>query len=449
MKRCYTIAGVMVILALAFDPISQVHAHGPGGRGGRSAPSPVRTAVAGIITATAPQYVAQLGAQNTVAQAVAQRTAALYSTGSGGAAIQQSTLPIRTGSAIAAQLVGNSAARAALTAQVAAANPRLSPQEAAVVADREISAYVTQQQVASQSAAQNAAQNGVLTPQQAALQAAYTSPPYIVPPGVNPTNPFATIPQESAPSDFGATNPSLNAVGPGLNAIVPSAGIDTTSATLNTPGFRQSLLDASGQYQPALPSPPLDNGGGSYSYSGAAETAPSLALQGTAQVLSAAGQYELNSSAAAVNLTEAEKRAMRNQVQAVQTYWEMRKLGRAERSSELGPRPQAEDLARRARAGAPRALSASEIDPVSGALYWPGALQDDVYQESRLAVNEYTAKWVKYGGLNYSDRTHMRENISAMFDTLKSQINEIAPQEYLACRSFLQSLLYSTTHAII
>jgi hypothetical protein len=36
-----------------------------------------------------------------------------------------------------------------------------------------------------------------------------------------------------------------------------------------------------------------------------------------------------------------------------------------------------------------------------------------------------------------------------MFDTLKSQISEISPPEYVACRSFLQSLLYTTTRGII
>ena len=43
----------------------------------------------------------------------------------------------------------------------------------------------------------------------------------------------------------------------------------------------------------------------------------------------------------------------------------------------------------------------------------------------------------------------MRENILAMFNVLKSQISEIPPQEYLACRTFLQRLLYATTGSSI
>ena len=114
-----------------------------------------------------------------------------------------------------------------------------------------------------------------------------------------------------------------------------------------------------------------------------------------------------------------------------------------------GPRPTPEELARRARAGAPRGLSASQIDPVSGALYWPGPLQNADFQSQRSVVDEYTAKWVKYGGLGYADQTQVRENIDTMFDVLKSQIRSIPPQNYVASRTFLQSLLFAITRTTL
>ena len=89
------------------------------------------------------------------------------------------------------------------------------------------------------------------------------------------------------------------------------------------------------------------------------------------QVISAAGQYNLATSAAAINMTQAESNQLRNNVQGVQTFWQMRDIGRAEREKERGPRLTPEQLARMARDGAPRGLSASQIDPVSGVLYWP------------------------------------------------------------------------------
>ncbi len=100
-------------------------------------------------------------------------------------------------------------------------------------------------------------------------------------------------------------------------------------------------------------------------------------------------------------------------------------------------------------ADAPPPLNANQIDPVSGELYWPAALLDDGFQAQRSAVDECAAKWVKYGGLDYVERTQVRENIDAMYARLKSQITSIPPQDYVAGRTFLESLLYATTRAVL
>ncbi len=219
-----------------------------------------------------------------------------------------------------------------------------------------------------------------------------------------------------------------------------------------TLGQSNGVMPGSGPaYRPAVPPPSTTvyGGGGGYGYGGSAQTPQGAALQGMSQVISAAGQYNLATSAAAINMTEAQSNQLRNNVQGVQTFWAMRDIGRAEREKERGPRPTPEELARRARAGAPSGLSASQIDPVTGALYWPAALQDANFQSQRSAVDEYTAKWVRYGGLDYADQTQVRENIDTMFDSLKSQISLIPPQDYVACRTFLQSLLYATTRTTL
>ena len=89
------------------------------------------------------------------------------------------------------------------------------------------------------------------------------------------------------------------------------------------------------------------------------------------------------------------------------------------------------------------------MDPVTGALQWPGALQRAEYQPLRSAVEEYAAKWARYGELDGADQKQIRENITAMLDGLKSRISELPPQDYVASRSFLQSLLYTTTRSVI
>ena len=203
-------------------------------------------------------------------------------------------------------------------------------------------------------------------------------------------------------------------------------------------------------YQPAVPPPSTTVYGGGYGYGyGGGQTAQGAALQGMSQVISAAGQYNLATSAAAINMTEAQSNEQRNRVQGVQTFWQMRDIGRAEREQERGPRPTPEELARRARAGAPRALTTSQIDPVSGVLYWPAVLQHASFQAQRSAVEEYTVRWVKYGGLDYEAQSQVREKIDTMFEKVKSQITSIPPQDYVECRTFLQSLLYATTRTTL
>jgi hypothetical protein len=163
------------------------------------------------------------------------------------------------------------------------------------------------------------------------------------------------------------------------------------------------------------------------------------------QVISAAGQYNLNTSAAAINMTEADSNAMRNQVQAVNTFWEMRNIGKAQRAAERGPALTPEQLARMARSGVPRPLTPSQMDPVSGKLNWPDALLDASFEPQREELDGIFAKWAKYGGLDYSERSQVRETVDTMFESLKAQIRQIPPQIYVASRSFLQSLVYAAS----
>ena len=51
----------------------------------------------------------------------------------------------------------------------------------------------------------------------------------------------------------------------------------------------------------------------------------------------------------------------------------------------------------------------------------------------------------RYGGLGYADQMKVRETVDAMVAQLKEQIQQIPPQDYVACRSFLQRVGYAAT----
>jgi hypothetical protein len=179
------------------------------------------------------------------------------------------------------------------------------------------------------------------------------------------------------------------------------------------------------------------------------QSAPGAALQGMSQVINSAGQYNLATSLAAVNITSAQSNELRNQVQAVQAFWAKRNIGAAERQRERGPRPSPEEFARMARAAAPRTLNAGQIDPASGDLNWPPALQYEIFASHRSAIDQCTAKWAKYGALDYTDQERVRAHVNAAFNKLKSQIAFVPPHDYIECRAFLESLLFSTTRSVL
>ena len=144
-------------------------------------------------------------------------------------------------------------------------------------------------------------------------------------------------------------------------------------------------------------------------------------------------------------MTQAQSNVLNNNVRNAQTFWTMRDIGRSQRAGERGLAPAAEEVAARPREETQSGLAASQIDPLTGALIWPGLLQQARFSARRKAIDQYAAKWEQSGGLDFADRQQMRKNINEMLDTLKSEIGDVPPHEYLTLRLFLQGLLQATT----
>jgi len=483
-KLRYVIPAAMAILALSVYEPNETYAHGPargsGRSAGRSVSAVTRAAVAAQIAAQNPQLTAQqimaantaratlaaqIAAQNPqigsqqanqlagqeISTLVTQRAAQIAAQYPQLTAQQATLLATREIPTLAAQIKGSNSALAALAAQIAAENPQLSAQQASALAGQEVSAIATQTSSAAQAAlaAQIAAQNPRLSVQQAYALAALEMSPF----GTQTSNAAraalaaqiaAQNPQLSAQQAYALATQEIAAANAQNSAQPPLFPPGAAIVPGLTPGFSPSF--GTGTFPPAAP---MDTGAGGETDAASSSTADGAALQGTAQVIRAAGQYDLATAKGAINMTQAESNEMRNQVQGVQTFYEMRAAGRAGREMERGPTPASEEFTRRAHAAAPRGLDVSQLDPATGDLHWPGPLQHAEYDSQRSAVDEYTLKWVRYGALDLADQRRVRENITAMFEVLKSQITEIPPQDYLACRSFLQSLLYTTTRSII
>jgi hypothetical protein len=170
-------------------------------------------------------------------------------------------------------------------------------------------------------------------------------------------------------------------------------------------------------------------------------------MQGMASVISAQGNYNLSTSAAAINMTQAQRNEIQNRQMWTNTYFDMRATQRAATAAERGPPPSREQLARLAAEGAPRPLSSHQVDPVSGKVHWPSLLEDPLFADQRGAIEPLMAKQAQYGRLGLSDQNQAGAAIEGMTAKLKEQIRNVPPQQYVEASSFLRSLMFNVTRA--
>ncbi|MEQ8790818.1 MAG: hypothetical protein RIC55_31265 [Pirellulaceae bacterium] len=200
-------------------------------------------------------------------------------------------------------------------------------------------------------------------------------------------------------------------------------------------------------YTPAVPPPSMVGGYGAYGYGGYdhASTAAQGAMDGMASVISARGDYNLATSAAAVNATQAQSMAIKNRQQYTDAYFSMKETNRVERAKLAGPRPTAQQIAHYAEEGVPRPMGPTEMDPLTGKLIWPAFLQTAEFNTQRAMLDPLLQKRAQQGSLSYAEQTTVRQTVDAMFAQMKKEIRDVPPPDYIASRSFLNSLLYAAT----
>jgi hypothetical protein len=173
-----------------------------------------------------------------------------------------------------------------------------------------------------------------------------------------------------------------------------------------------------------------------------ASTAGESYARGLSSVISSAGDYNLNTSQAAINMTQAQHNEIQNRQEWTNTYFEMRETNRAYRAKERGPNLSPEQLVRYAQMGKPRPLTPSEFDRADGRILWPSVFQMDDFSDQRDKLDQIFAKRAQRGGLSFDEQMDVRTTTDQMLGTLKEQIAKVPSQMYAAARSFLKSLAY-------
>ncbi len=187
----------------------------------------------------------------------------------------------------------------------------------------------------------------------------------------------------------------------------------------------------------------IGGAGSSYatSYSTASTPGESYA-RGISELIRAAGSANLALSEAAVNLTEAERRQLKNDVDFVNTYFQIRRLNQQYQAQERGPRPTMEDLIRFAQLGKPQRLSPGDIDAASGQIFWPIILRSQVFAPYRIKLETYFGQRAQPSGLTPESYLRLDQTSRAMVEELRRYVADFPPGDYLHGKHFIESLGY-------
>jgi hypothetical protein len=167
---------------------------------------------------------------------------------------------------------------------------------------------------------------------------------------------------------------------------------------------------------------------------------------GMADVIRSQGDYNLSSSEAAKNMTEARQKEIENQKQWTQTYFDMRAVNRQAKEQEAAQhRGTPEEWARYAQAGKPKLLSSKELDSVTGEIHWPVLLTADTYEAERTELEKAFAERAYQGVLSSDSFLNIRRLTESMLNSLKEQIRDVPASQYMTAKRFLESLAYEAS----
>jgi len=176
-------------------------------------------------------------------------------------------------------------------------------------------------------------------------------------------------------------------------------------------------------------------------YNNKASTAGESWARGMSDVMRASGDANLRNSEAAINVTEAQSRAMDNRLKYTQTFFENRRMNREYRAAEAGPKITQQQAERIARERAPKRATAQDVDPITGGLAWPRVFDDAQYTPYREKLEILFAERAEQGGAIGMDTYREIESVTdEMLATLKGNIGSMSGTDYMAAKRFVERL---------
>jgi hypothetical protein len=145
-------------------------------------------------------------------------------------------------------------------------------------------------------------------------------------------------------------------------------------------------------------------------------------------------------SEAVKNYGEAASADLDNRLKATSNYYQVRQLHDALAGKQRGPRATSSELAQYAHETAPKRLTTSDLDVVTGEINWPTVLNDDRYAKQRQTVDRIFSLHHASGGGGAADYRAISEAIEALRGAIAKNIGDYSPAAYMEARNFLDSL---------
>ena len=166
------------------------------------------------------------------------------------------------------------------------------------------------------------------------------------------------------------------------------------------------------------------------------------AARGLSDTIRASGEANLSNSQAAKNYEDARRKEMENRVYGTEAYFEMQKINKDARQANASPAASAEDLTRYAKESAPKRLSPSDLDPVTGAIRWPPTLQLAPYRKDRQQLESLFSQRARAGQFTAEQRLDVDRLVRSVQAELKKNIDAYPPQDFVQAKKFLDQLAY-------
>lgn len=184
-----------------------------------------------------------------------------------------------------------------------------------------------------------------------------------------------------------------------------------------------------------------------YGYMPYASTAGEGFAIGMADMVRSAGMATLMTSKAAVNVEDARSANIDNQLKHTQVWLERQRLLGSYHASLRKPPPTSEQLYRYAQARRPKPLSASEFDPLTGAITWPVVLRAEPFKSYRGSAEKFFREVAeKPETFSFELYSSFEQASAECLAALKKHIKSYRPDDFIRAKKFVESLNYSAQH---